>query len=364
MPFRDLTAPEIYSIPNRVLIDVRSPSEFAEGTIPGSVNVPLFTDEERVLIGTTYKQESPAAARRLAMMTVSPKIPQLVEQMEELMKHGELVIFCWRGGMRSYSACTFMDLLKYPVKRLKGGYRAYRQMVLEKLALQERLDAPLIVLHGLTGVGKTRILLQLKERGHQVLDLEKLANHRGSVFGAVGLGKPSNQKSFDSGLFEALRTLDPNRAVFMEAESKRIGRSVMPDWLEEAKHAGIHVVIEASMDKRVERLIEDYLPHDNAAIHTALEDSLQKIRKRFQPADYTALEDLFNQGDYETFTAQLLEQYYDPRYEHKLAEYEGDKQHINADDLDEAVAQLERLGDKLSDAPRPIVTAQEEELLI
>lgn len=357
MPFRDITPQEMNSIPNRVLIDVRSPGEFEEGTIPGSVNVPLFTNEERALIGTVYKQESPDAARRLAMMTVSPKIPQLVERMEELMQHGELVIFCWRGGMRSYSACTFMDLLKYPVRRLKGGYRAYREMVVEELATCEGLPSPLIVLHGMTGVGKTRLLLMLKERGHQILDLEKMANHRGSVFGSIGIGEASNQKTFDAALYEALRTLEPGRVVFMEAESKRIGRSVMPDWLEAAKHDGLHAVIEAPMKQRVQRLLEDYLPHDNEGIQTALRVALAKIRKRLKPADYQHLEDLFDQGDYAAFTAILLELYYDPRYQHKLEGYEGKRITVDATDLDQAAGQLDKLADELSDKPRPVVTS-------
>ena len=270
MSFKDIAVHDVDSVEGRIFVDVRSPGEFAEGTIPGSVNVPIFTDEERAMIGTVYKRESPAAARRLAMMTVSPKIPQVVAEMEELMKKGQLVVFCWRGGMRSYAACTFMSLLKYPVLRLRGGYRAYRQRVMEELAAYEGLKSPLIVLHGMTGVGKTRLLLMLKERGQQVLDLEGMANHRGSVFGAIGMGTPYNQKTFESLLWEALQGLDPERPVFMEAESKRIGRSVMPEWLMDDKMAGIHVMIQASMDARVERLLEDYVPHGDQTIVTEL----------------------------------------------------------------------------------------------
>lgn len=347
MSFQEIGVHDIHNLPERILIDVRSPGEFAEGTIPGAVNVPLFTDEERAMIGTVYKRESPAAARRLAMLTVSPKIPQLVEQMEPLLAQGELVIFCWRGGMRSFAACTFMDLLKYPVRRLKGGYRAYRQMVIDYLDVYKGLTAPLIVLHGMTGVGKTRILQLLQERGQQVLDLEDMANHRGSVFGAIGLGEPHNQKTFDSLLFEELRLLDPSRPVYMEAESRRIGRSVMPEWLDRDKKAGLHVLIEAPMNKRVDRLFEDYIPHQNEAVQAGLAEALLSIQKRIRREDFEEMRDKLENKRYEEFCEQILGLYYDPKYRHKLASYDGEILTVDATDLDRAVAELERLGGQL-----------------
>lgn len=347
MRFQEIEANELYDVQGRVLVDVRSPGEFAVGTIPGSVNVPLFTDEERAMIGTVYKQESTAAARRLAMMTVSPKIPQIVEQMEELMKRGELVIFCWRGGMRSYAACTFMDLLRYPIKRLRGGYRAYRQLVMDHLGSYEGIASPVVVLHGMTGVGKTRLLLMLKERGHQVLDLEGMANHRGSVFGAIGLGNPHNQKTFEAVLWEGIRELDPNRPVFMEAESRRIGRSVMPEWLDQNKKAGTHCLITAPVAERVERLMEDYLPHEDEAVRTALYDALETIRKRMSRNDFEEYHELLDKQEYAAFTAKLLRDYYDPKYKHALSGYDGEMINIDAQDLDRAAEQLEALAKQL-----------------
>lgn len=347
MSFKDITVHELDAVEGRVLVDVRSPGEFAEGTIPGSVNVPLFTNEERALIGTVYKQESPDAARRLAMLTVSPKIPQIVAEMETLMKKGKLVIYCWRGGMRSYAACTFMSLLKYPVLRVRGGYRAYRQRVMEELTAYEGIKSPLIVLHGMTGVGKTRILLMLKERGQQVLDLEGMANHRGSVFGTIGMGEAHNQKTFEALLWESLRSLDPNRPVFMEAESKRIGRSVMPDWLIKDKQAGVPVFLNASMEQRVERLIEDYMPHDDQHIVTGLTVALEKIRKRLSNEQFAMFQDLLSTGEYERFCSQLFELYYDPRYKHKLQEYSGEMIHMDAEDLGDVVLELETLAQGL-----------------
>lgn len=347
MPFKEIQVDELYEVDDRILIDVRSPSEFAEGSIPGAVNIPLFTDEERAQIGTVYKQQSPAAARRLAMLTVSPKIPELVEQMEKLLPLGQLVIFCWRGGMRSFAACTFMDLLKYPIKRLRGGYRAYRQLVVDRLARIEGLENPLIVLHGLTGVGKSRILTLLQERGEQVLDLEKMANHRGSVFGAIGLGRPSNQKTFEAQLWEAVRTIEPGRPVFMEAESRRIGFSTMPLWLDKDKHEGIPVLVEASLEMRVQNLIEDYLPAQNESVRTALAQALSTIQKRIRREDFTELQDMLTRGDYSAFTAMILQTYYDPKYLHKLKEYPRQMITVNADDLEVAADRLTELADQV-----------------
>lgn len=348
MAVQEILINELDKVRSRILVDVRSPGEFAEGTIPGSVNVPLFSNEERALIGTVYKQESPAAARRLAMLTVSPKIPQFVEQMEALMPQGELVVFCWRGGMRSYAACTFLSLLKYPVKRLRGGYRAYRQQVLDGLSAYEGLPSPPIVLHGMTGVGKTKLLGLLQERGHQVLDLEQMANHRGSVFGAIGHGQPHNQKMFEALLFEKVRHLDPDRPVFMEAESRRIGRAIMPTWLEQDKFAGVPVMLEATLEKRVERLLDDYLLVPNGMdVQPLFADALVKIQKRIPRSRFEELQEMLEQQEYARFCGALLELYYDPKYKHKANSYKSEMHTVNAEDLDSALAQCEILADQV-----------------
>jgi len=361
MRFAEIDVRDLHAHTSRVLVDVRSPGEFAEGTIPGSVNVPLFTDEERAHIGTVYKQVSPAAARRLAMLTVSPKIPQIIEQMEVLMQRGDIVVYCWRGGMRSYAACTFMDLLKYPVTRLRGGYRAYRQLVMDELAQISGLHSPLVVLHGLTGVGKTRILQLLKERGEQVLDLEAMANHRGSVFGWIGLGKPHNQKTFEALLFEELRNFDPSRPVFMEAESRRIGHSVMPEWLDRDKKAGHHVLITASLEQRVERLMEDYLSYGDEHVQRELSEALHSIKRRMSLVELEEYERLLEHKQYAAFCALLLERYYDPKYKHKLQEYAGEKRVVDANDLDRAVDRLIEIAATLNEQPRTGAPAVKEE---
>ncbi|MCK9905796.1 tRNA 2-selenouridine(34) synthase MnmH, partial [Frankia sp. Cpl3] len=177
------------------LIDVRSPGEFARDTIPGAVNIPLFSDRERAQVGIMYKQEGQAAAQWLGMQLVSPKMETLMQSVRQRAEEtGEApVMFCWRGGMRSRAMATFSAFSGLQVGRLIGGYRAYRQHVVKTIEPYQ-VKAPVYLLHGMTGVGKTELLRRLEEKGYPVLDLERMAGHRGSVFGHIGSGKPANQK--------------------------------------------------------------------------------------------------------------------------------------------------------------------------
>ncbi len=228
---------EALKLKQPVFIDVRSLGEFAEATIPGAINIPIFSDEERAAIGTIYKNENPEKARELGLEIVSPKLPGLVKAVKEASKSGTPVLFCWRGGSRSESLCSILRLMKMSGYRLEGGYKAYRQFILEELA---NYDFPpkLLVLHGFTGGGKTEILHRLAKLGHPVLDLEGLAGHRGSAFGSIGIEDVRGQKQFDALLYNRLEELKDQPYVLMEAESKRIGRVNMPDYLFEQKNNG------------------------------------------------------------------------------------------------------------------------------
>ncbi|GAA5344276.1 tRNA 2-selenouridine synthase [Planifilum fimeticola] len=345
---REISVEEALNNPRLRWVDVRSPGEFADATVPWAVNVPLFDDEERARVGTSYKQQGRKKAIQLGVRIVSPKIPSLLEQVEEATQGGEPLIFCWRGGMRSKAVATFLDLADRPVYRLAGGYRAYRQYVVSRLESYD-LRARLIVLHGLTGVGKTDILQRLSQEGVPVLDLEEMAGHRGSAFGTLGEIRPRNQKMFDSLLFHALERFKDEPYLFMEAESKRIGRVLMPDFLEEAKAAGIPVIVEASFDVRVSRILETYLrgETDPDRLQQQVAGAVSRIERRLPPDVRKELAYRIGERDWRRVVEILLEKYYDPRYLHSQEKVEGDAIHLDAEDLDTAVEACKGIWNRL-----------------
>ncbi len=227
--FKDMKIDELLQNDKKdwTLVDVRSPSEFEDMTMPGSINIPVFDDEERAEVGTLYKQVNPEIAKDRGLEIFSAKLPGFIKRFKQI--DGEIVVFCWRGGMRSKTAATMLDLMGIKVLRLQGGVRTYRQWVLEKMA-ELHIDADAYVLNGGTGIGKTTILKRLQEKGKPVLDLEGLAGHRGSVFGHIGTN-PNNQKKFDSLLLQEFSRLKSSPFILFEAESKRIGKVTVPDTL-------------------------------------------------------------------------------------------------------------------------------------
>ena len=324
------------------LIDVRSPGEYADATIPGAMNVPLFTNEERAIVGTIYKEQGQRAAKWEAMNLVSPKLPALLAQIKEYSEERQPVLFCWRGGMRSLSMSTFSLLSGIPVLRLSGGYRAYRQYVTEHLTAN-LVPATVYVLHGMTGVGKTHILERLAQMHQPILDLEHYAGHRGSVFGAMGI-KEKNQKMFDALLFDNLLSVKGQgfSYAFMEAESRRIGRVVLPEFLMEAKRAGTHFFVTAPLEARVERIYQDYIEmyqHEEWFVNKVLE-SFQTIARRMETSIRNKCYRYLIEKEYHLFIRTMLKHYYDPRYNHKEQGYEGEFIPIDASDLDQAAEQL------------------------
>lgn len=326
------------------LVDVRSPGEFARESIPGAVNIPLFSDEERARVGTTYKREGQEAAQWIGMQIVSPKMESI---MQAIRQRGEEwgeppTIFCWRGGMRSRAMATFATFSGLRVRRLQGGYRAYRQHVLATIDPYE-LQVPVFLLHGMTGVGKTELLRRLEEKGLPVIDLERMAGHRGSVFGHIGKGKPANQKMFDARLFETLERNRDARFFVMEAESKRIGNAILPSFLLEAKQHAIHVQVTAPLDVRVQRIYEDYVVPFSWRPDFAekVEQAYTSISRRIPTEQAALLRTALAERDYRIAIASLLVHYYDPRYQNKQSEYvERLEHHIDTTDLETAVKQI------------------------
>ena len=240
------------------VIDARSPSEFAEDRLPGAINWPSLNDAERALVGTEYKQVSPFAARKRGAALVARNIAAHIErEAMDKPKDWTPLVYCWRGGQRSGALATVLSAIGFRVHLLDGGYREYRRAVIAALEeLPLRFD--LRVICGTTGSGKSRLLQRLAEIGVQVLDLEMLANHRGSVLGLVPGNPQPGQKQFESRVWDALRRLDPVRPVIVESESKKVGDLRVPEKLIERMRAAPCIRLDLPLEARVQLLIEDY----------------------------------------------------------------------------------------------------------
>lgn len=315
-------------------IDVRSPGEFAEGTVPGSVNVPLFDNEERARIGTIYKQESVEAAKELGLEIVAAKLPAFIRELQSL--PGRKAFFCWRGGMRSRTSATLLSLLAGRVYRVQGGIRAYRKWVVETLESYE-LTVPLVVLNGFTGTGKTHILRSLHAKGYPVLDLEGLAAHRGSIFGGVGL-EPRNQRTFDALLVHELIRLRGASYILMEAESRRVGKAVLPDFLMDGKERAPQLFLELPTEARVTNIIADYSPE---RFKPQCMEAFERIERKMHTPAAKDIRDALLRDDFRSAVAGLLEYYYDPRYEHTMAENDVERTVIRAATTFEAERKIE-----------------------
>ncbi|HEY8875775.1 MAG TPA: tRNA 2-selenouridine(34) synthase MnmH [Desulfosporosinus sp.] len=307
---KEINVQDLKNLDHPILVDVRSEGEFAEATLPGAINLPLFDNVERAQVGTTYTQTTPTLARELGLRIISPKLPQLVKKVEELSKNGPLVLFCWRGGMRSKSLATVVELMGIPIYRLVGGYKAYRSEVVDYF--QPKLPVQVVVLRGNTGVGKTDLLGQLRAEGYPAIDLEKLANNRGSVFGAIGLGNPPSQKKFEGLLYEELALLSDFPYVIVECESKRIGKVTLPVNFYAAMQEGIQVLHCDSMENRVLRLLKEYTTVPNALHEIGV--ALERLIKTLGHVKVQELRSLLETGCLDVFTERLLVEYYDKLY--------------------------------------------------
>jgi tRNA 2-selenouridine synthase len=331
---KEITFAEVLTLKNPIIIDIRSPIEFKGGAIPGAINVPLFTDEQRQIIGTIYKNEGQAEAKWKAMEIVSPKIPALLQTIKSyISKDTEIVIHCWRGGMRSKAIVTFLEMAGIYCWRLLGGYKAYRHYILEQLPTMVPNKA--VVLHGLTGVGKTEVLKILKKKGFPILDLEEMAGHRGSIFGTIGLGDGHNQKTFDSLLFKGLQEIKEADYFLVEAESKRIGKAVQSEELMAKRMHGININLHSPMEQRVKQLVSEYvLPYqDEPWYFEQISNNIDKVLRRVKNVEVKKmLVQTVVDRNYPEMIRILLEDYYDPRYNHATLEYEGEFFEIFAED--------------------------------
>ena len=294
------------------IIDARSPAEYAEDHVPGALSLPVLDDAERARVGTMYSQESPFAAKRVGAALVARNIARHLETaFADRPRTWRPLVYCWRGGKRSGAFAHVLREVGWAAQTLEGGYRAYRRWIVGQLAALPR-EFDLRVVHGATGSGKSRLLLALASEGAQVLDLEVLAAHRGSLLGALpGQAQPS-QKSFESAIWSALNGFDPARPVFVESESKKIGALRVPDALITTMHASPCLRLEVPLAARVQLLTEDYAHflHDPETINRQL-GFLTTLRGNETIAAWQAL--ATGQAWPELVTV-LLEQHYDPAY--------------------------------------------------
>ena len=294
------------------IIDVRSPAEFALDHIPGAVSLPVLGDEERARVGTLYKQVSQFDARKLGAAMVARNVARHLEQhFADRDYRWKPLVYCWRGGKRSGSMAHILREVGWHAATLEGGYRSYRRDVLARLeTLPQQFRFKVIC--GATGSAKSRILNALEKRGAQVLDLEGLANHRGSVLGSLpGTPQPS-QKMFDSLLWNALRRLDAARPVYVEAESRKIGNLQVPDVLLQCMRASSCIAVEAPVSERVQFLIREY--HHFLSDPDWLKAQLLRLTQLHSRETVERWIKAIDASQWESLVADLLELHYDPAY--------------------------------------------------
>ena len=255
------------------ILDVRSPGEFDHAHMPSAVSFPLFNNEERAEVGTCYKQQSKEDAVELGLKFVGPKLADFVTEAKTLAPDRVVRVHCWRGGMRSGSMAHLLETAGFSVTTLKGGYKAFRQWVRETLATPK----PIISLGGMTGTGKTTILQALEVQGEQILDLEGMANHRGSSYGALGLPPQPSTEHFENLVAIAWSQLSDNRPIWIEAESRQIGRCRVPPELFGPMMQAPVVQVKRSRSERVAHLLEDYGDADTAGLIAATERLQKKL---------------------------------------------------------------------------------------
>ena len=327
------------------VIDVRSPSEFAEDHLPGAMSLPVLSDAERARVGTIYVQESPFLARKIGAALVARNAAHHIETVLAGFDGGwRPLVYCWRGGQRSGSFASILSQIGWRADTVAGGYRTFRRLVVRAL-YDAPWPVPVVILDGNTGTAKTALLQRLEARGVQIVDLEGLAGHRGSVLGGMAGGQPS-QKGFESGVAMALAGLDPDRPVVIEAESSKVGERLVPPSLWAAMLAAPRIVVEAPVAARAAYLAQAYA--DIAADPEALSGHLEKLVPYHGRAVVGEWQGLVAEGAHEALAASLIETHYDPRYAKSRARSEGEPlARLATERLDEAG--LDGLADRLAE---------------
>lgn len=294
------------------ILDVRSSAEYTDDHLPGAINVPVLNNEERVHIGTLFSQVSPFEAKKQGAVLISRNIARHIEEsFGDKQKSWRPLVYCWRGGMRSGAMAHILAQIGWRSTQLEGGYKTYRRTVITALeALPIKFD--FCVINGSTGSGKSHLLQILAEQGAQVLDLEKLAQHRGSLLGRLPDQTQPSQKTFESRLWDALRIFSPDRPIYIEAESRKVGALSVPNALHERMRASSCVRIEAPQEVRVALLMDDYAHF----LHnpTLLTERLLLLTELHGHIATSRWCEMAKQGEWVPLVQELLVQHYDPAY--------------------------------------------------
>lgn len=332
------------------IIDARSEAEYALDHIPGAINCPVLTDAERARVGTLYKQVSPFEAKKIGAALVSRNIARhLEERFADRPKNWRPLVYCWRGGKRSGSLALVLGLIGWHSGQLEGGYKAYRRQVVTDLAIWPA-QFQYRVLCGPTGTAKSRVLQAIAAQGGQTLDLEALARHRGSVLGNLPDQPQPSQKRLDSQIWQALRDLDRSRPVYVEAESKKVGRLDVPDALLTAMWQSPCIRVETSIAARVEFLLQEYAHFLDQP--TALAQQLECLANLHGHVKINDWKALIASGQWPDLVATLLTEHYDPAYLRSIHSHYpryGDAQVLPTEQL--TPADIQRLAGEILGTP-------------
>jgi len=321
---------------NLPVVDVRSEGEYQSGHIQNAINIPLLNNQERVLVGTDYKQKGQLEAIKTGFRLVGPRLLDIITEAERVTSSKEVLVHCWRGGMRSNNFCQFVGMAGIKTHSLKGGYKTYRQKALESFAQPLNL----ILLTGCTGSGKSEILRGLKASGQQVIDLETLASHKGSAFGGLFMNPQPTTAQVQNNLFEEILQLDPQQPIWVEDESIAIGHIFLPRdfWLQMNNSSLVQVLVDK--DVRVKRLVEEYGKADKDEFLAIM----SKIVKRLGGQHFNTAKQKLLEDDMQA-VMQVLLTYYDKAYLHSIEKRKDKMKKIVKWD-----------GEEIGDAVRAITT--------
>lgn len=287
------------------VVDVRSEKEFADGHIPGAVNLPILNNDERVAVGTDYRLKGQSEAIKTGFRLVGPRFLEIINQAERLAAGKELLVHCWRGGMRSSNFCQILGMARIQTHQLEGGYKTYRERALASYEAPMQLH----VIGGYTGSGKSEMLRALQQRGEQVIDLEALASHKGSAFGGLMMPPQPTTEQFQNDLFEELMRLDRSRRIWVEDESIAIGKIFLPDPFWRRMSASPVYALDVDKAVRIERLVKEYGSSDPGEFLNAMVN----ITKKLGGQNFKAAKEKLFAGDMAS-TIEILLGYYDKAY--------------------------------------------------